>query len=186
VSAVSRVRRAVIAVAALVVAVGASPAAAHVTLAPPFVEAGEATTVSFATPNERAGRATTALEIVAPAGVELAASTAPAGWTLTLSDVRARWRGGRIEGQSTVSFPLEVTARTRAGTETFRATQTYDDGEVVHWDANLAVLPPSADAAPPQHLRRALVASAVGLIVIMGSFAGLRFLRLRSGGGDLT
>jgi uncharacterized protein YcnI len=180
------VRRAVIAVVALVVAVFASPAAAHVTLAPPFVEADATTSVSFATPNERQGRVTIALEIVAPAGVELAASSAPAGWTLSLSDGRARWTGGRIEGETTVSFPLEVTARTRAGTRTFRATQTYDDGEVVRWDAKLAVLPPSAGDAPPQHLRRALFASAVGLVVILGSFAGLQFVRLRSGDDDLA
>jgi hypothetical protein len=74
--------------------------------------------------------------------------------------------GGRIENTDVVSFALGVTARTRAGTETFRAVQGYDDDEVVRWDAPLTVVPASADAAPSEQPRRAIVAGAVGLLVI--------------------
>jgi uncharacterized protein YcnI len=167
--------------AALVVA---GAAAGHITLAPPFVEANTPTTISFETPNERRGHATTSLAIVAPTGVQLTAAEAPPGWRLELAGGTARWAGGRIEGEQTVAFPLVVTARTRAGLETFRATQGYDDGGVVRWSARLTVLPASAADAPPQHLRRALIASAVGLVVIAGSFATLRRLRRQPGGDD--
>jgi hypothetical protein len=153
-----------------------------VTLAPPFVEADEPTAVSFETPNERKGHATTSLEIAAPPGVELGRADAPAGWTLDVTATRASWSGGRIEGTTSVAFPVVVTARTRAGTETFSAEQRYDDGEIVRWRAPLTVLPPGPGDAPPQHLRRALVASGVGLLVILASFAGLRLLRRSSGG----
>jgi hypothetical protein len=152
-------------------------ASAHVTITPPFVDADAPTRISFEMPNERRGRATTTLAIKAPPGIELAAAPAPPGWRLELSDGRARWTGGRIEGRRTVAFPLEVTARRRAGTATFRATQGYDDGEAVRWDASLAVLPAISAEAPPEHLRRALTAGAVGLLVIATSFLVLRLLR---------
>jgi uncharacterized protein YcnI len=153
-------------------------AAGHVTLSPPFVEAGERTTVSFETPNERERRATTSLEIVAPHGVEFEAAPAPTGWTVVVEPAVARWTGGRIEGTDVVSFPLVVTARTPAGPAAFAATQGYDDGEIVRWRAALTVLP--ARDPPPQHLRRALVASAAGLVLLVGSLATLRVLRRRS------
>ena len=152
---------------------------AHVTLTPPFVEADATTTVSFEMPNERPPHATTSLEVKAPPGVEFASATPPAGWKLQLEHDRARWTGGRIEGQRTVAFRLVVTARTRAGTEIFRATQGYDDGESVRWDAGLTVLPAAGAAAPSQHLDRALLAGGVGLVVIAVSFLALRLLRRR-------
>jgi uncharacterized protein YcnI len=159
----SRRRLAGVAVAALVLA----PAArAHVTLSPAFVEAGVPSTVAFATPNERKGHATTSLRIEAPPGVELRAERPPPGWSLSVSDRFATWTGGRIENTDVVSFALGVTARTRAGTETFRAVQGYDDDEVVRWDAPLTVVPASADAAPSEQPRRAILAGAVGLLVI--------------------
>jgi hypothetical protein len=148
-------------------------------MTPPFVDAGAKTTVSFELPNERPPHATVSLEVKAPPGVELASATPPAGWKLQLEHDRARWTGGRIEGRRTVAFPLAVTARTRAGTEIFRATQGYDDGESVRWDAGLTVLPAAGDAAPSQHLDRALLAGGVGLVVIAVSFLALRLLRRR-------
>jgi hypothetical protein len=152
---------------------------AHVTVAPPFVDADRGTRIAFETPNERPPHATVSLEIKAPPGVELDSATPPAGWKLELTHDRARWTGGRIDGQRTVSFPLVVTARTRAGTESFRAIQGYDDGASVRWDASLAVLPAAGAEAPSQHLDRALAAGAVGLVVIATSFLALRLLRRR-------
>jgi len=157
----------------------ASAATAHVTLAPPFVELGAPTTISFETPNERDARVTVELELTAPAGVELAAAEAPRGWRLELSDRTARWVGGRIEGETTVSFPLVVTAQRAPGTEVFTARQRYSDGRTVRWRAGLSVLPTS-DAEPPrQRLDRALVAGVVGLAVIAGSLLVLRRVRRR-------
>ena len=159
--------------------VAASRAEAHVTMTPPFVDADVRSTVSFELPNERPPHATISLEVKAPPGVELASATPPAGWKLQLEHDRARWTGGRIEGRRTVAFPLVVTAHTRAGTESFRATQGYDDGESVRWDAGLTVLPAAGDEAPSQHLDRALLAGGVGLVVILVSFLSLRLLRRR-------
>jgi hypothetical protein len=158
---------------------GAAAAQAHVTIAPPFVDAGATSTIVFETPNERPPHRTTGLVVTAPPGVELAAATAPRGWTLRLSGGTARWSGGRISGRTVVRFPLSVTARVPAGTATFRATQAYDDGETVRWDAALTVLPASGAEAPSQHLDRALAAGAVGLVVIVASFVALRLLRRR-------
>ena len=156
-----------------------SPAAAHVTATPPFVEAGVPTTVSFETPNERPRYATTALELEAPPGVELAAAPPPPGWSVAVAGQTARWTGGRIEGNSTVAFRLELTARTRAGLETFRAVQGYEDGREVAWKTTLTVLPATAEEAPDQRLGRALAAGAAGLAVIAASLLVLRRVRAR-------
>jgi uncharacterized protein YcnI len=152
------------------------PAAAHVTARPPFVEAGVRTSVFFETPNERAQHATTSLELQAPTGFEVEARDPPPGWSVDVDGRTARWTGGRIEGTSTVAFQLELTARTRAGLETFRAVQAYDDGQTVEWKMTLTVLPASAEEAPSQRLGRALAAGAVGLAVIGGSLLVLRRL----------
>lgn len=167
------------AVAALVLTAAAD---AHVTTSPSFVEVGVAATVAFETPNERAPHATTSLALEAPPGVELEPSEPPAGWTVEVVDGTARWEGGRIERESVVSFPLMITADKRAGTETFHAVQTYDDGESVEWQTTLTVLPATAEVAPSQQLGRALAAGAVGFAVLAASLLVLRRLRRRDAG----
>lgn len=146
---------------------------------PPFLRAGARTVVSFETPNERARHATSSLALEAPAGFELEAVDPPPGWRLQVTGQTARWTGGRIEGTSTVAFRLELTARMRAGLETFRAVQGYDDGRTVSWKTTLTVLPASAEEAPDQRLGRALAAGAVGLAVIAASLLVLRWMRAR-------
>jgi hypothetical protein len=165
--------------AAIAVLAAAGVAQAHVTIAPPFVDVGTTATIAFETPNERPPHRTTAVVVAAPAGVELSAAQPPAGWRLDLSGGTARWSGGTIAGRAIVRFPLSVTARIPAGTTTFRATQTYDDGEQVRWDAELTVLPATGSEAPSQHLDRAIAAGAVGLVVIAASFFALRLVRRR-------
>jgi hypothetical protein len=159
--------------------VAASRGEAHVVVAPTFVDGNSETTIAFEMPNERPPHATVSLEVKAPPGIELTSAKPPPGWKLEVTHDRAQWTGGRIEGQRTVAFPLAVAARTRAGTETFKATQRYDDGESVRWDVGLTVLPASGDETPSQHLDRAVAAGTVGLVVIAGSFLGLRLLRRR-------
>jgi uncharacterized protein YcnI len=158
----------------------APAAAAHVTLSPSFVEAGVGSTVLFEAPNERDGRATTSLRIEAPPGVELGVVAAPTGWKLALDDNVATWTGGRIEGAGVVSFPLEITARTEPGNETFRAVQLYDDGESVRWEAALTVVPATGADAPAQQLGRGVAAGGVGLAVIAISLLVVWRLRRRS------
>jgi hypothetical protein len=154
-------------------------ALAHVTISPSYVEADVTTKITFETPNERPPHATVSLVIEAPPGVAFSSVEPPPGWTLDLDTTRAQWSGGRIEGTRTVAFPVRVLARTRAGNQTFRAVQRYDDGEEVRWPATLSVLPATGDEAPSQHLGRALAAAAAGLLVLVGSYLILRRLRGR-------
>ncbi len=163
--------------AALLLPVGA---AAHVTVAPPFVEAGVATELAFATPNERAPAATIEVAMTAPPGVEIVSAAAPAGWQVAVAGATVTWRGGRIEGTSTIRFQVRVLARVRAGTYTFTSRQRYSDGNVVRWQAGLSVLPAEGAAAPKQHPWEAVLAGAIGLAVIAGSLVVVRFLRRRS------
>ena len=174
-------RRSRLPVAVSVVALALpAAAAAHVTLKPGFVEAGVAAEMTFETPNERAPEATVELSSTAPPGVEIVSAGAPAGWTSSVSGSTVTWSGGRIEGQQVVSFPLRILARVRAGTYTFASRQRYSDGGVVRWEASLTVLPAEGAAAPKQNPVGAVVAGAVGLVVIGGSLIGIRLLRRRS------
>ena len=154
-------------------------AAAHVTVSPPFVDDGVPSIVVFQTPNERPPHATTSLRLQAPAGIDLAVSDPPAGWQLSVSEGVATWTGGRIESSSVVAFPLQVTAHTNAGLQTFRAIQGYDDGETVSWNTTLTVLPASGEEAPSQHVERAVVAGTVGIGVIAVSLLVLWRIRRR-------
>jgi hypothetical protein len=165
------------AVAAVVAALLPGTAGAHVEIAPPFVEAGVETTIAFETPNERPPHATTRLSVIAPAGFEVDSAAAPAGWRATVSGSRVTWSGGRIEGRSSVRFPIRITARARAGTHLFSASQAYDDGATVTWQAGLGVLPAAGAAAPDQHPWGAVAAAAAGLAVIVASLLGLRRFR---------
>ena len=136
-------------------------------------------TIAIETPNERDGRATTAIQLTVPAGVTVGAADAPAGWQLELDGRTARWTGGRIEGDAVVSFPLVVTASGAPGTRTFASRQRYDDGKTVRWNADLTVLPASMADEPVDRLDRRVVAGLIGLAVVAGSV--LVLLRLRRG-----
>lgn len=175
----ARMRRALLSLGAVALVV-VSAASAHVSLSPAFVETGIVSTIHFDTPNEREGRVTTSLRLQAPPGVELGAVAAPSGWKLALDDGVAVWTGGRIEGTDVVSFPLEVTARTEPGNETFSAVQGYSDGESVRWEAALTVVPATDDDEPTQQLGRAVAAATVGLLVIGISLSLVWRLRRRS------
>src|SRR5262245_7242 len=154
-------------------------AASHVTASPSFVSVGTPAIVVFHTPNERPPHATTSLRLQAPAGVDLAVSDPPQGWQLSVSEGVATWTGGRIEKSSVVAFPLQVTANTETGLQTFDAVQGYDDGESVAWQTTLTVLPATGDEAPSQRVDRAVVAGAVGLGVIAVSLLALWRIRRR-------
>jgi uncharacterized protein YcnI len=152
-------------------------AAAHVTIAPPFVQDGIASTIVFETPNERPPHATTALSVTAPPGIAVDGADAPSGWHARVNGSTVTWSGGRIEGRTTVRFPLRITARVRAGTNPFAAAQRYDDGATVKWNADLSVLPAAGAAAPQQHPWGALAAAVAGVAVIGGSVFVLRRVR---------
>ena len=147
------------------------------TISPTYVEAGRTATIRFETPNERPPHATVAVAIDAPPGVAFSRADPPPGWKVDVRTTHVEWSGGQIDGARTVAFPIRVLARTRAGNQTFRAVQRYDDGQEVRWPATLSVLPAEGDEAPSQHLGRALAAGAAGLLLLVGSFLVLRLLR---------
>lgn len=149
------------------------------TVSPAFVEAGVTSGIAFEAPNERSPEATVALSTTAPAGIEIVSAGAPDGWTSKVEGSTVTWTGGRIEGKTTVAFPVRVLARVRAGSYTFSSRQRYSDGAAVSWQASLTVLPARGAAAPRQNLTGAILAGGVGLIVIAASFLGLRQLRRR-------
>jgi uncharacterized protein YcnI len=156
-----------------------SLAQAHVSVTPAFVEADVPAGIAFEAPNERAPQATVELSATAPPGIEIVSADAPPGWQADVAGSTVTWTGGRIEGERTVSFPVRVLARVRAGTYAFKASQRYSDGGVVRWQASLTVLPAKGAASPQQNLTGAIVAGIIGLVVIAGSLLGVRLLRRR-------
>jgi hypothetical protein len=135
--------------------------------------------VSFEVRNERDGRATVALDLVPPAGVELKPEAPPLGWSASIRGSGVRWSGGRITGASALSFDAKVRASARAGSYAFTAVQRYDDGRTVDWEASFTVLPASGAAAPDEHVGRALVAGVAGLAIVVASLLLLHVLRRR-------
>jgi hypothetical protein len=154
-------------------------AEAHVTIAPPFVQDGVPTTISFQTPNERAPHVTTMLTVTAPPGITIDDATAPDGWKVSVAGSTATWTGGRLAGTATLDFPIRVMTRVRAGNHAFAATQAYDDGGKVRWNVDLSVLPATGAAAPKQHPWGAVVAAVAGILVVVLSVLGLRRLQKR-------
>ena len=155
------------------------PAAAyaHVTIAPPFVEDGVETEISFETPNERPPNETISLSVKAPPGISIDSASSPPGWNANVSGSTVTWTGGRLVDRATTSFPVHITAKVRAGTYSFAATQTYSDNAKVKWNADLSVLPASGAAAPKEHPWTAVT---VGVVVVLTTLVGLYFFRRRS------
>lgn len=142
-----------IAALALLVPAGA---AAHVTLQPSEAGAGDYTVLDVRVPNERDDAATTKVDVRFPDGFIFASYQPVAGWSvdvkmekldkpvtshgeqITEQVSQMTWtaandRAGVQPGQF-LDFPISVQIPGEAGdTLTFKALQTYDDGEVVRW-----------------------------------------------------
>ena len=152
-------------------------ACAHVTIQPSFVEDGVETEISFQTPNERPPNETISLTVKAPPGISIDSASSPPGWNADVSGSSVTWTGGRLVDRTTTSFPVRVTAKVRAGTYSFAATQAYSDDAKVEWNADLTVLPASGAAAPNEHPWAAI---GVGIVVVLSTLIGLYFFRRRS------
>jgi uncharacterized protein len=156
-----------IAVAAGVLAF-AGAAQAHVTLHPNALASGGFTQVVVRVPNERPTAATTKVDVKFPSGFIFLSYEALPGWktkviyrnlakpvtvfgeTFKQEVDRVVWTGNLPPGQF-VEFPLSIgVPAVKAGTIlTFKALQTYDNGEVVRW-----IGPPDADEPAPQVMVR--------------------------------
>jgi len=158
-------------IAALAVAAGAlaAPAAAqaHVTVQPTSVPAGAETVLSVRVPNERDDASTVKVDVKLPPGFVSASWEAIPGWSVravkqklskpvqtddgpideqvgeivwTAADRKAGIQPGEFR-----DFPLSVVIPGKAGqTLTFKALQTYSNGEVVRW-----IGAPDADQPAP-------------------------------------
>jgi uncharacterized protein len=155
---------------ATAVAALAVPAAAeaHVTLQPKEAPAGAFTVLDVRVPTERDNASTTKVDVQFPAGFASASYEPKPGWRvrvvkaklatpvqtddgpITEGISRMIWtrtsdKGGIKPGQF-MDFPISVQIPGKAGDKlTFKALQTYSNGEVVRW-----IGAPGSDAPAPQ------------------------------------
>lgn len=159
----------VLAVAAPIALVGATPALAHVTAQPGRAAPGDYTVISLRVPTESDTAGTVKLEVSLPADHPISSvlTTPRPGWTATTTRTALNppveddgrtiseavstvtWTadpGARIGPGEFAEFPLSLgPLPTDTDTLVLPAVQTYDDGEVVAWDQ-----PPTTDGAEPE------------------------------------
>ena len=163
-------------VAALVAAlmgllVSCGIAQAHVTVHPNALPSGGFTVVNVNVPNERDKASTTKVDVQFPSGIIFLSTKPATGWSAkviyrklakpvtvfgeqhTQEVDRVVWTGhgaaGRIRPGEFQQFPVSISVPTKPkGTIlTFKALQTYSNGEIVRW-----IGAPSADEPAPQVL----------------------------------
>jgi uncharacterized protein YcnI len=141
-------------------------AAAHVTVNPPQAPAGAFVVLDLRVPNESESASTTKVDVLLPPGFVSAAYEPVPGWSVHVTkqklaqpvqtdDGEVTQRVARITWTATgaglapgqfVDFPISVEIPGKAGnTLTFKAVQTYSNGDVVRW-----IGPESADDPAPR------------------------------------
>jgi len=212
------------AVAAVVASVLAVPAAAeaHVTVQPDSAAAGAFTVENVRVPNERDDASTVKVDLQLPHGFVFASYEPKPGWKVTMTKAKlakpiqtddgpideevrritftGHGRDGKIAPGQFMDFALSVQIPGTPGDKlTFKALQTYSNGEVVRWiDAPDSDTPASivtvtgdsakpAAAAPPARSEGGGGASkglgvAALLVGALGLVAGLAALGLRRTG----
>lgn len=154
-------------IGALVLAVPAG-AGAHVTLQPSEAAAGDFTVLDVRVPNERDDAATTKVDVQLPPGFIFASYQPVAGWSvevrmgklaepitshgeqITEQVSQMTWTADSdaagIQPGQFQDFPISVQIPGETGdTLTFKALQSYDNGEVVRWIGS-----PDSDEPAPQ------------------------------------
>ncbi|HEX8084677.1 MAG TPA: YcnI family protein [Solirubrobacteraceae bacterium] len=145
----------------------AAPAQAHVTLQPQEAPAGGFTRLDVRVPNERDKAGTTKVQVQFPPGFASVSTEPKPGWTMSVKTRNAKEpieqfgetvteevdtvtftaaKGAAIEPGQFLDFGLSLATPDKPGTSlTFKALQTYSNGEVVRW-----IGPPDADEPAPQ------------------------------------
>jgi uncharacterized protein len=149
----------------------ALPAAAqaHVTLQPNTAQAGAYTVLDVRVPNERDKASTVKVDVQFPDGFAAVSYQPMSGWKvkvvkkklatpiqtddgpITEGISRMIWTGsrkglGKVAPGQFMDFPISVKIPGKAGDVlTFKALQTYSNGEVVRW-----IGPPNADEPAPR------------------------------------
>ncbi len=165
----------------------AAPAFAHVTVQPGAATQGGYTAVAFRVPDESDTASTTKVEVSLPLDHPLASvRTMPLpGWTAVLEKTKLATpikteSGQIIEAVSKITWTADATAKvgpgqfqefkvslgplpTDADSMTFKALQTYDNGQVVRWiDEAKDGQPEPAHPAPVLTLAKAATGAAAG------------------------
>ena len=138
---------------AAIVVLPATAASAHVTIEPPSAPKGTDAVISFVVPNEMENANTTQVQVVFPTDHLIPdASTQPvAGWTprsqMAHSDKPLQtdhgttndyvqsitWSGGSIPPGQFQEFAIALGLPDDASSLTFKALQTYSNGQIVRW-----------------------------------------------------
>jgi uncharacterized protein len=157
-----------VATALAAILVPAATAAAHVTVQPNEAPAGGFTRLDVRVPNERDDAGTTKVEVKFPPGFASASTEPVPGWTARVTMRKAAepiemhgeqatqevstitWTGdgrtGIVKPGEFQDFGLSLATPDKPGSKlTFKALQTYSNGEVVRW-----IGPPDADEPAPQ------------------------------------
>jgi uncharacterized protein len=145
----------ILAAAALSALALPAAAAAHVTVHPNKLPAGQFTVTGVRVPNEKDDASTTKVDVQMPDGIASASTQPRDGWTAkvtmekaakpiemhgetsTEEVARITWtadEGAGVRPGEFVEFPVSLRVPDGAGsTLAFKALQTYSDGEVVRW-----------------------------------------------------
>jgi uncharacterized protein YcnI len=170
------------ALAGAAVLVAAGTASAHVSVNPENAAKGSYSEVSFRAPNEQDSANTTKVQVFLPADHPIASvSTEPIpGWKVSVQKTKLAkpittddgqvteavseitWSGGKIVPGQYQDFPVSLgPLPTDASSLTFKALQTYSNGQVVRWiEQSQPGQAEPANPAPVLHLTPAAGSSA--------------------------
>jgi uncharacterized protein YcnI len=143
----------VLSLSVLVFGLALAPVAgAHVTLNPNTVPADSFARFAVRVPNERPSADTTKVVVQIPEDLSFVSLQPKPGWTHTVTMVKlpkpitndegetvterigtVTWEGGKIAPGEFDEFGLSAKVPDKEGTLVFPSTQTYSNGEVVHW-----------------------------------------------------
>jgi periplasmic copper chaperone A len=137
----------VLALSAVLFALLAAVADAHVTVIPSAARPGETKTVTFRVLNEQSDATTVEVDLFIPAGVEAHAADRR-GWTKTQTGSQVTWKADApadaISGEQSKDFEVTVGPLPKADQLVFKVLQHYSTGEVVRW-----IQDPTPDADRP-------------------------------------
>lgn len=174
----------VTALAGSAVLLAAVPAFAHVTVTPATAQKGAYSTVAFKVPNEEDSASTVKVEVNLPTDHPIASvSIQPVpGWTAQVTTTKLAtpmktddgtvdqavskitWSGGKIAPGQFQQFPVSLgPLPSDADSLSFKALQTYDNGDIVRWiEVPQPGQPEPQNPAPTLQLTAATPAAGAG------------------------
>lgn len=190
-------RSSALALAALAALAWSASAFAHAIVSPAVALDNRLQQFTLSVPTEKAGAATTGVELTVPSGFAVDSFEPEPGWKRQVQSAgsgesalvqKVTWTGGHVPTGEDAVFRFDAST-SGSKTYTFRVRQTYSDGQVVDWSG-----PESSDTPAPTldavsslggggTSTLALVAVALGALALVVALAGLL---LRGGGRPLT